>query len=201
MDFENQKMLETFFNAKQTPLLLRRELLSSERVIIAIQKSELDEEFALDLLSQMILYKRTTLPTLVGLLRKHFAKCSNAFQACAEALHQACTKDLVDFDPVLEQFIIRFDMDQETHNLLRQYQYLPPMIVLPLTVDCNRGSGYLTIRHDSLILKHNHHEGDLALDAINNFNSIPLTINVDIVKGIRNSWKNLDKPKDSETYL
>lgn len=200
MDWENQKMLETFFNAKQTPLLLRRELLASNSVITAISRSGLDEEFALDLLSQMILHKRATVPTMVGLLRGHFKDKTNPFQACADELHLACLRDLIDFAPRTEQFIIKFDLDQKTHDLMRQYQYMPPMIVPPLEVDGNRGSGYITIRHDSLILKDNHHDGDLAIDAINNFNNIPLCINVNVVKGIRNSWKNLDKPKDGEGY-
>jgi hypothetical protein len=193
-------MLEHFFNDKQTPLLLRAQLLSSPEVIEAVQKSGLDEEFALDLLAQMILYKRTTVPTLVGLLKRHFKHCGNPFQACAQDLEQAVRADLVDWDPVKTQVVLRFDVDAQTHELIRQYQYLPPMIIPPEPVTTNRGSGYLTIRTDSLLLQDNHHEGDLALDSINRFNGIPLAINVDLVKSIRNSWKNIDQPKPDEIF-
>ena len=200
MDFENQRMLETFFNAKQTPKLLRKELTGSAHVMALISASTLASDFAIDLLSQMILYKRTTVPTLIGLLSHHFGAKHDRYQACADALVQAAHADLVDYDPSDERFVVRWDVDDKTMSLIRQYQYLPPMVVPPLPVVSNRGSGHITITNDSLLLQDNHHDGDLCLDSINRFNSVPLAINADVVKGIRNSWKALDKPKAGETF-
>lgn len=71
MDYENQKMLETMFNVRQTHRLLRREMFNDPGVTKAIAQSQLDEEFALDLLGQMALHKRATVPTVVGLLERH----------------------------------------------------------------------------------------------------------------------------------
>lgn len=200
MDFENQKMLENLFNDQQTPKLLRKEMLACLPVIDAIEASGLDHEFALDLLGQMALYKRAHPTTLIGLLKSHFGTAANPFQACADALQQAVQAQLVYFDAEDERFILRFEPDASVYQLIRQYQYLPPMVVPPLEVDSNRGSGYLTIRTDSLLLKNNHHEGDLCLDSINRFNRIPLSVNIDLVKRIRNSWKGLDKAKPGETF-
>lgn len=203
MDFENQQMIETCFNARQTQPLLRRELLGTPDVIEAVQRSGLDEEFALDLLAQMILHKRTTVPTLVGLLKPHFEHCDNPWQSCAKALEHAVIVDLMDWDVQRDQFVVRFDITQQVQNLIRQYQYLPPMIVPPLQVlddGNNRSSGYLTVRTDSLLLQDNHHVGDICVDSLNRFNNIPLCINEEIVKGIRNEWKHIDKPKDGETF-
>lgn len=200
MDFENQKMLETLFNERQTPKLLRKEILASEPLVQLIQKSELDQEFAIDLMSQMILLKRATVPQLIGILKVHFKSQWNPWQATADALEQAARSDLVDWDPRDGRFVLRYDVDAQTHTLINQYQYLPPMVIPPLTVTDNRGSGYLTIRTDSLILKDNHHEGDIGLDSINRFNAIPLKINTEVVKSIRNNWKHLDKPKQDETF-
>jgi hypothetical protein len=166
-----------------------------------IAKSQLDEEFALDLLSQMVLHRRATVPTLVGLLERHFSAFGNPMQVCANMLELAAKHDLVDYDPQDERFILVFDVDQATHTLLRQYQYLPPMIVPPLEVTSNRGSGYITVTTDSLVLKDNHHEGDLCLDSINRFNRVPLTANLDVVKKIRNHWKGIDKPKLGEPFV
>ena len=203
MDFENQKMIEACFNARQTQDLLRAELLGSGPVIEAIQRSGLDEEFALDLLAQMILHKRTTVPTLVGLLKRHFMHCDNPYQACSDALKHAVIMDLMDWDQSRDQFVVRFNITEQTQTLLRQYQYLPPMIVPPLEVKDdgnNRGSGYLTIRTDSLLLQNNHHGGDICVDSLNRFNRIPLSINEDVVKSIRNEWRHMDKPKDGESF-
>lgn len=204
MDFENQKMLETFFNARQTPKLLRKELLDSPAVVKAIQASELDEEFALDLMAHMILAKRAPVTALIGMLNHHFESESDKYQATADAITQAVIKDLVDWDPMSEQIVLRFDADAGTHELIKQYQYMPPMIVPPLRVDgnCgqNRGSGYLTIRTDSLILKDAHHDGELCCDSLNRFNSIPLKLNMDVATQVNNTWRNIDKPKDDESY-
>ena len=200
MDWDNQRMIEQIFNARQTPKLLRKELLNSREVVEAIQASGLDEEFALDLMSQMILCKRALVPQLVGQLRHHFNRMANPFQACADALLVAAEKDLVDYDPERQQFIVVYDVDEKTHQLIRQYQYLPPMIVPPLEVTGNRGSGYLTIRTDSLLLKDNHHEGDLCPDHLNRCNNVALSVNTDVVRTIRNQWKSLDKPKKDESY-
>lgn len=204
MDFENQKMLETFFNARQTPKLLRRELLASHTVVACIQKSELPEDFALDLLSHMILAKRAPITALVGLLKHHFACSSDPFQRTAQHLQIAVMADLVDWDPTREQVVVRFDVDGATHELIRQYQYLPPMIVPPLKVGSpdgrNRGSGYITVTSDSLILKDNHHDGELCADSLNRFNAVPLKLNIEVATQVNNTWKNLDKPKVDETY-
>lgn len=197
MDYENQQMLETMFNAKQTPLLIRKNILECKPLIELIQRSGLDEEFAIDVLSQMILHKRTTVPTMVGLLRQHF---KGDHQTTAKALEIAAAKDLVDFDFEREQFVLKYDLDPATQQLMRQYQYLPPMVIPPLEVTKSRGSGYVTIKTDSLILQDNHHEGDICLDSINRFNNIPLSINIELVKTVRNSWKNIDKMKDGETF-
>lgn len=202
MDFENQHMLETLFNERQTPKLLRREILASPELLARIEASGLDEGFAIDLLSQMILHKRTTVGTLVGILHRHFI-AGDSYQRCARALETAVAMDLVDYDLAAQQFILRYDVDAATQDLLRQYQYLPPMIIPPLEIENdnrNRGSGYLTVRTDSLLLQDNHHEGDLCPDSLNRFNAIPLTINTAVVKSIRNQWKQLDSPKTDETW-
>ncbi len=199
MLWESQDMVEHFFNARQTPHLLRHELNQNKKACELIAKSKLNEEFAFDLLAQMVIYKRAHVSTLIGLLKKHF-QTSDPHQSCAEALTIACAYWLVDWDNARDQFIILHDVSEKAMGLIRQYQYMPPMIVPPLTVRSNKGSGYINIKEDSLILQNNHHEGDICLDSINKFNNIPMSINAEIVKLIRNSWKNLDKPKACETF-
>lgn len=204
MDFENQRMLETFFNARQTPKLLRQELLGSQAVLDAIAKSELPEDFCLDLLTHMIQAKRAPVSALVGLLHRYGGMGSDRYQKTADLVLLAVKADLVDYDPARDQVILRFDVDAKTHDLIRQYQYLPPMIVPPLKVGSsdgrNRGSGYITITNDSLVLKDNHHEGDLCPDSLNRFNQVPLQLNYEIALGVQNSWKHLDRPKPGETF-
>jgi hypothetical protein len=203
MDYENQQMLERIFNEKQAIPLLHKELLDSEYIVRLIEQSQLDQGFALDLLAQMMLHKRATVATLVGLLKYHFEKKLNPYQACADALQRAAEVDLIDYDIETQKFILRFDASAAVHDLIRQYQTLPPMIVPPKplrTFGSNRGSGYLTIRTDSLLLQDNHHGGDICTDSLQKFNQIPLSINTDVVRKIRNEWQHLDKAKPGENW-
>lgn len=194
MDFENQKMLEEMFNKHQTIPLIKEQFINSNMMVYLDNLGT--PAFHLDLLTQMVLHRRANLETLLGLLRKHF----DSLQECADQLYRAAELDLVDYDAGLEIFIMKWDVDQKTKNLMNQYQYLPPMTVPPLPVYGTRGSGYLTIRNDSLLLKNNHHEGDFCVSHLNRLNQIPLSINADIVKGIRNEWKHIDKPKPGEKF-
>lgn len=195
MDFENQRMLEEMFNRHQKMPLIRHQF-TSNPIMMEFLNTVGNVEFHLDLLAQMVLHRRANLATLIGLLERHFPE----LQDVADALWRAAELDIVSYNVDLEVFIMRWDVDQKTHRLINQYQYLPPMIVPPLKVTGTRGSGHITIRDDSLLLKNNHHEGDFVVSHLNRMNQIPLSINADIVRGIRNSWKHIDKPKPNEKF-
>lgn len=62
---------------------------------------------------------------------------------------------------------------------------LPPMIVKPRELKTNTCSPLLSGKKKSLILKgkYKHHDGDIALDVINKFNSIPFSLDTDALIG------------------
>lgn len=188
MDYENQEMLERIFDKHQTLPLLRDRF----------GKKGITQPFILDLLSHMVLHRQANVPTLVGLLNRHF---KGDLQKTSDALMECVEMDVVDFNTDSDMFVIKFDVDEKTKSLIEQYRYMPPMIVPPKQLKHNMSSGYLTPEADSLILRDNHHDGDLCLDSLNRFNAIPLKINEDIVRGIRNSWKGIDKQGPEETIL
>jgi hypothetical protein len=159
-------------------------------------KHGIQEEFGFDLLVQMALHKRATVGTLVGILRKHFEGDS---QKTADELLKAVMADLVNWDPVLRQFIIRYDITKDVQADLDRYQYPLPMVVLPKELKDNHDTGYYTSRN-SLILRHNHHDEDICLDHLNHLNSIRFRLNQKVALTIKNKWKNLDKPKQDEEY-
>lgn len=155
--------------------------------------------FGVDLLTQMSLHKRANIPTLVGLLKKHFEDEPNPAQACADAILKAAEEDCMDWDPRTRVMIVRWEISPELQAKIDQFQYPLPMIEEPQKVHHNRQTGYRTIK-GSLILKNgNHHEDDICLDHINRANQIPLAVNPDVVAFIQNRWKNLDKRKPGET--
>lgn len=209
MDYENQEMIEQIFNSKQARPLLMRELQKNPALQQHIDQVEershglLTRAFIEDVLIHLIQAKRATVPALVGMLRFHFVGHGNAPQMAAIALTGLIAARLVGYDDRRLQLVVLHDVSQEAHDLLRQYMYLPPMIIPPLEIaddNRNRGSGYITQKHDSLLLQDNHHEGDLCVQHLNRMNQIPLAINDRVVKSLRNHWKNIEKQQPDETF-
>lgn len=187
--------MEKLFHKNQLHPRIKAEFTTADLPFREVMmKHGLDTQFGFDLLVQMVLHKRAGLPVLVGILRKHF-KGDN--QACADALLLACQIDLVDWNPVTEQFIVKYDITQDVQDDLDRYQFPLPMIVEPRELKTNHDTGYFTSRN-SVILKNNHHDKDVCLDHLNQMNRIKLTLNNNVASFIENSWRNLDKPKPGE---
>jgi hypothetical protein len=197
MDIQNQIELEKLYAKNQTMGRLRMEFQIPE-IVNHCKESNLPLDFALDLLSHMVLHKRATMSMLVGILHSHFGDRQEDLQACADMIWKAAELDLIDYDPQAWKFVIRIDLTQDVYDDLERYQYPLPMVVKPMPVLSNRDTGYVTIR-GSVILKGNHHDDDVCLDHLNRVNKTALKINPDTARMIKNQWRNLDKPKEGET--
>lgn len=209
MDYENQKMLEHMFNERQARPLLMKELGENQALQAEIDHAVkaasgfFSREFVEDVLIHLMQAKRTTVPAMVGMMRFHFTKMPEPNQATAMAIAGLCALRLVYFDSDRGQLVVKHDASEKTHALIRQYMYLPPMIVPPLQIQdngTNRGSGYITKQHDSLILQDNHHENEICVEHLNTCNRVPLCINERVVKTMRNHWKHVEAPKPDETF-
>lgn len=196
---EYQRNMEKLFHKNQLFPRISREFKEADIPFARIMKeNQIKEDFGFDLLVQMVLHKRASLPTLVGILRKHF-KTSGAAdcQDTADEILKATMADLVDWSPDLKLFIVRYDITPEVQDDLDRYQYPLPMIIQPREIKCNMDTGYLT-SSDSVILKNNHHDNDVCLDHLNRMNQIKLTINQETATMIKNRWRNLDRAKPGE---
>lgn len=155
---------------------------------------DIDEKFGIDLLAQMALHKRCDLPTLVGMLQRHFT----SGQEAADELTKAAMADLVDWSPTMEIFIVKFTISADVQEELDRFQFPLPFIIEPKEVRTNSETGMYT-SFGSIILKKNHHEDDVCLDHINRVNKMKFKIDHRVVKFVKNEWRNLDKPKEGET--
>lgn len=191
--------LEQQFNKNQLIKRISAEMESDSTVMAHIEANEIDPDFGVALLTQMVLHKRTTLPTLVGILRHHFDDCSDPFQKATDALLKAAEADLVDWSPTAQQFILRFDISDDVKRELELFQFPLPMIVPPEHIATNRGTPYLSLKDGSVILRKNHHDDDVCLDHINRVNKIRFTLDMGTAEMIQNTWRNLDKPKVGES--
>lgn len=157
-------------------------------------EKEIPVNFGMDLLVQMALHKRATLQTLIGLLFHHF----NDAQVTADMLLKACIADLVDWEPTLKLFVLKFDITPDVQEDLDRFQYPLPMVVEPLPIKKNRDVGYY-LNTGSVILRNNHHEDDVCLDHLNRANAVAYTVNEDTALMVHNKWRNLDRAKEGET--
>lgn len=192
-----QQQIEKLYNKNQTISRIKTELIeyNNGEVLEYINETGLKEDFALDLLTQMILHKRCDLPTLVGTLKRH---AENSLQDVVDGINVALDYNLLSYDEMTQKFIVNIDISPEVQLELDTYQYPFPMIIPPNVVKNNRSSGYLTI-DTPIILKNNTHDDDVVLDHINRANSVPFRINADVAHFIQNKWKNIDKKKEGET--
>lgn len=201
--YESQLELEKMFSKHQL-LPTAREALANSGVTEMLKAAEIPESFGMDLLSQMMMLKRSPIQALVSMLWHHFKGEENPFQACADGIVKAVELDFLNSrfygpedKPILEIITI-FTFDVPTQKVIDAYQYPLPMIVPPEPVKTNQNTGYMSIP-GSIILKKNHHEDDVCLDHINRVNAIPLKLNTDVVAFLQNKWKRLDKRKPGES--
>lgn len=191
-----QQDLESLYNKNLAVTRIKTEILKADFDFIAFfHEIDIPEKFGMNLLVQMVLHKRAHVTTLVGLLRHH----ADSTQHAADLLGIAVDSGLVDFDPSRDEFIVAADISSAVQDDLDRYQYPLPMIIPPKKIRDNYTSGYLT-NNSSVILKNNHHNEDVVLDHLDRMNRIPLRINKDVVENVSNTWRNIDKQKEGETY-
>lgn len=187
--------MEKLFHKNQLHDRIKKEFTDSDIPFkAAFDEAQLDHKFGFSLLVQMVLHKRVNLPTLVGILRKHY---KGDLQATTEALLRSCENDLIDWHSSLEVFIVKYDISDDVQEEINLYQYPLPMIVEPRELKTNIDTGYYTSKN-SVILRNNHHDDDVCLDYLNKINQVKLRVNSDTVAFLHNEWANLDKPKVGE---
>lgn len=192
--------LETLYSKNQLIPRLKFYFKEELKSAIDLEKffkiNKIPEEFGFSLLVQMALHRRTTLPTMVGILRHHMTEA----QEVADMILQCCEVDLLHWNPAFSQLIVEpaLQIPEHVQRDLDLYQFPLPMVIEPRKVKSNRDTGYV-LNRGSIILKKNHHEEDVCLDHINRMNRVKFTINQDTARMVANAWRNLDKPKEGES--
>jgi hypothetical protein len=193
---EHQAELERLYDKNQLLRRVREEFKKYKDMLQeTLSKAELPEDFAFDLLAQMAIHKRATVPTLVGCLRHH---CESD-QETANLIERAVDAQFVSYSSRDKLLIVRFGISEELQCELDRYQYPLPMVIQPKQLQSNLDTGYLTQR-SSVILRDNYHEDDVCLDHLNRMNQMKLAVNLDVSQTIQNRWKKLDKKKNHESW-
>lgn len=196
---EHQLMLETLYSKNQLMKRVVEYFVQNlpQDMVDLIGELQLPEIPTISALGQIALHKRADIPTMVGMLRHHF---DGDVQATADFLLTLCEHDFMDWHPVLKKFLVIYELDAETWEQLEMFQYPLPLIIEPQELKSNLDNPYLTIEKSSVILRDNHHYGDVCLDHLNRMNKIRLRINHDVVDTIHNKWRYLDSQKPGEDF-
>ncbi len=181
----HQINLEQLYSDNQTIPRIRKEFTSCKSFNFKkhMQAHEINESFGFSLLVQMVLHKRTSLPIIVGILRRHFKDEPNACQLATDMLLRCVLADLVDWNPTSEQLVVKYDISPDVQADLDRYQFPLPMVIRPQLVTDNTQTGYV-IGKGSIILRNNHHDDDVCLDHINRVNSIRFCLDHDVARMI-----------------
>jgi hypothetical protein len=196
MSISKQIEMENLYSKNQLMTRLKNEFRNSKEPDFTgyLEHLDIDYNFGITLLAQMSLHKRCDLPTLVGIM----ASYADTLQEVADLLLRCAEANLIDWKGGLQQFVTKYNVSADVQEELDRFQYPLPFVVVPNTLENNNDLGYYTTT-GSVILKKNHHEGDVCLDHLNHCNSVPFSIDHRVVSMVKNQWRNLDKPKTGES--
>lgn len=139
-----------------------------------------------------------------------FPDLADGVKTIAEILAVVCETDLYDIVPAnispIGVIVIKpnYILDEKVFNYIDNTMYLPPMVSAPQKLTCNTDSAYLTIKRDALILggRHNQHDGNIRLDSLNKFNSIPLSLDENMLRQYSEEVPDkIVKKEDREQYI
>lgn len=138
----------------------------------------------------MPLPKGLTFSSLVGQSAGCITKTNkiNAFKIVSSVIYYMIEFKLLkliragDANSGMMEIVPVYVCDPKITDFIHQSLYLPPMVCAPRKLFNNKSCGYLTINNESLILKsYNHHEGNICLDSLNKFNSVALSLDIQML--------------------
>ena len=189
-----QMVWENMFSKKQIRKILReefKEFFTEEEY----KENKRKVETQLDILGILAQQEYIYFDTIIEMLVEK-ENIQESKELLADWVFELAECNLLELEPVKSNVKIwaKYGLDEETEELINRLKSLPPMIVKPLETNTkgnNRGSGYLTIGSDSLILNDNHHNKDIDSKFLDLVNSVEYSLNQNIITNIRNCWGDL----------
>lgn len=164
-----QFKLEETYNKNQQVKKIRNFV--STYLLETVETSDF-KEFLEGLLAHLIIQKRASVSTMVGLLKHH----KDSLQEVADWIQEAVDLGWVTWDGSL--LITKFSLNQETVEEMNKYMFPLPLIVEPVEVNKWNDSGYYSelSKHLKGITGVDKHSGDFCPDVLNIQNSIQLAV-------------------------
>lgn len=207
---EKQKYFEIKYNKRQRKQILHEALEPCLQPLLEEERPDFTEEerkefnytisTALEILCILIKQETVTMSTLIEMVIER--EELNQALDIAQVVQIGCDYGLWDISKDRYTRIHnKWELSDEIKYTLEQFRFVNPMIVKPLPVNQkgnNRGSGYLTIGSDSLLLGGQYHTEDICTEVLDKLNDTAFELNIDLMRTYRNSWKHMHAPKKAD---
>lgn len=128
-----------------------------------------------------------------------------AIKRAAELLFHLANCDIINMTPAFisdtDTVLIsnNYSIGGETAKYIEMSKFTPPMVCVPQTVKSSRDSGYLTKQKFALLKGKHQHNYPVNLSAMNKFNQIPLTLDIEYLKAVEDEIElSVEEPKEIE---
>ena len=139
-----------------------------------------NQELIAELHAQLLLYKRMTIPMIVGVLLN-----KTNLKEILNFLDWVIDNSVELWDEEKEQLVIKEPLEPEEETKLHQFKYPLPMVVKPEKVEKNNNTGYMFSAPSSIVCRRSTPDFDVNLSHINRVNSVAYEINLDVVNNTK----------------
>ena len=181
-----QKELEIATNKNQLKERLTKIVNHTDDIQNKIQMYNLDSYIAEQLCVQLMIHKRITFSSILGMLYFIYKDADRT----SEEIINCLKAGLATIDIKRQELVVKYDLTEEQQKEVDTLQFPLPMLVEPKFITKNNENGYYFVKHGSIILNSKAPKYDVNLEHINRVNSIPLSINNLVAQNIPNVWKN-----------
>lgn len=191
-----QKELEDTHNKNLLMDRVFSEFKSDEALQKLINDAGLEPHIANKALVFIAIYKRVGLDTFISMLYKPTG--IYPLEEIVSEVEKLVKLKFILFDCDKLQFIVRFQLDEETQKELDAFQYPLPLVVKPKLIRNNFSSAYYQKRKQSILLKNKSTKKDVNLEHINLMNQVAFQINTNVLAKAENHWDPKKNPDETE---
>lgn len=192
---ELQEEIERTWNKEQLYDLMGGFLVSCN-VIEFLEEKELDVNFCMKALTLLGMHQRLEPSALIGMLRGF----RDTVQEVADEVQTLVEHEFITYNIAENLLESVAPIPPVIQEKIKDFQFLPPMIVPPKEVKDNDHIGYLTYKRTPL-LGGRYHTEDISLDVINKMNTNNYAVSVPIYNMCANKFKNENIKNKKTKYL
>ena len=200
---ETQLMYEQAHSKYQKKALLKSQFKSIVELPEEIENRDYVESVIIDVLAILLERQSIYISSVIEML------CERDLERSEELIKIVLLGGMLGYYTLNQkkhtiQLISKYSPNELLQERLDNFKYLNPMLIRPLPVNPrgnNRGSGYLTVGNDSLILGGVHHTKDIDSAFLNKLNGTKFSLNIDVIRAYRNKWKCFNEKSIKEDVM